>query len=213
VASLFATGMIMAALREVRRTGKGALLDISQRELTSFMIGEEILAASVDAARSDLPRTGNADEAMILQDCFLASDGRWIALTIENSIDAERCRAIVGRDEDLCDRITAWCAARPASDAADALVAAGLAAAPVRDGAALIRERKLAGQTLVWRENGEIVKGQPYGFDGAPLDISRDAPDLGQHTRDVLREVLGLDERTIEHLAKLGVTRSEPLEQ
>jgi crotonobetainyl-CoA:carnitine CoA-transferase CaiB-like acyl-CoA transferase len=213
VASLFATGMIMAALREVRRTGKGALLDISQRELTSFMIGEEILAASVDAERADLPRRGNADEAMILQDCFLASDGRWIALTIENRIDAERCRTIVGRDDDLGDRVAAWCAVRPASDAADVLTAAGLAAAAVRDGASLIRERQLAGQTLVWRENGEIVKGRPYGFDGTQLNISRDAPDLGQHTREVLREILALDEPTIEHLAKLGVTRSEPLEQ
>src|SRR6266852_1273582 len=103
VASLFATGVILTALREARRTGKGALLDISQRELTSFMIGEEILAASVDAARVVLLSTCNADEAMILQHCFLASDGRWIALTIENSIDAERCRVIVGGDEDLGD--------------------------------------------------------------------------------------------------------------
>ncbi|WP_426413363.1 CaiB/BaiF CoA transferase family protein [Bradyrhizobium ganzhouense] len=213
VASLFATGMIIAALREVRRTGKGALLDMSQRELTSFLIGEEILAASVEVARPDLPRKGNAAEAAILQDCFRASDGCWIALTIENGADADHCRAIVGGNEDLSDRLAAWCAARPASEAVDVLTAAGLAAASVRDGASLIRERQLAGQTLVWRENGEVVKGRPYGFDGAQLNISRDAPDLGQHTGEVLREVLGLDDSALQHLAKLGVTRSEPFEQ
>lgn len=213
VASLFATGMIISALREARRTGKGALLDMSQRELTSFLIGEEILAASVNSNRADLPRTGNADEAMVLQDCFLASDGRWIALTLESSIDVERCRAIVGADGDLSDGIAAWCAVGPAAEAADALAAQGLAAALVHNGASLIRERQLTGQTLVWRENGEIVKGRPYGFDGVQLDIRRDAPDLGQHTNEVLRDILGLDESTIELLARLGVTRSEPFEQ
>jgi crotonobetainyl-CoA:carnitine CoA-transferase CaiB-like acyl-CoA transferase len=213
VASLFATGMIITALREARRTGKGALLDLSQRELTSFLIGEEILAASVDAERGKSPRRGNADEGTVLQDCFLASDGRWVALTIEGSVDAERCRAIVGRDEGLGDCVASWCAVRPAAEAADVLLAAGLAAGLVRDGASLIRERRLAGQTLVWRGNGEVVKGRPYGFEGAELKISRDAPDLGQHTREVLSEVLGLDEPAIQRLAELGVTRSEPFEQ
>src|SRR5260370_2067425 len=98
---------------------------------------------------------GNADEAMILQDCFLASDGRWIALTIENDIDAERCRAIVGGDEELGDSVAAWCAAHPASGAVDVLAAAGLAAAPVRDRSSLIRERQLSGQTLGWPGNRE----------------------------------------------------------
>ncbi|WP_375784444.1 CaiB/BaiF CoA transferase family protein [Bradyrhizobium sp. Pha-3] len=213
VASLFATGMIITALREARRTGKGALLDLSQRELTSFLIGEEILAASVDAERGESPRRGNADEAAVLQDCFLASDGRWIALTIEDSIDAELCRAIVGGDEGLADCVASWCCVRPAAEAAQVLSTAGLAAAVVRDGASLIRERQLAGQTLVWRGNGEVVKGRPYSVDGVQLEISRDAPDLGQHTREVLSEVLGLDEPAIQHLAELGVTRSEPFEQ
>lgn len=213
VASLFAAGMIIAAIREARRSGKGALLDISQRELTSFLIGEEILAASVDVERAELPRRGNADEAMVLQDCFLASDGQWIALTIENCIDVERCSAIVGGDEDLGGRVAVWCAARPASEVVDVLRGAGLAVAPVHDGASLIRERQFAGQTLVWRESGEIVKGRPYGLDGAQLKINRDAPDLGQHTREVLCEVLGLDEPAIQRLAELGVTRSEPIEQ
>lgn len=45
VVCLFASGAIVAALLERDRAGDGAHLDLSQRELTSFLIGEELIAA------------------------------------------------------------------------------------------------------------------------------------------------------------------------
>ncbi len=60
VVCLFAAGAIVAALMERDRTGAGAHLDLSQRELTSFLIGEELIAA---AAGVPSPRRGNADPA------------------------------------------------------------------------------------------------------------------------------------------------------
>ncbi len=58
VVCLFASGAIVAALLERDRTGAGAHLDLSQRELTSFLIGEELVAA---AAGAPSPPRGNAD--------------------------------------------------------------------------------------------------------------------------------------------------------
>jgi crotonobetainyl-CoA:carnitine CoA-transferase CaiB-like acyl-CoA transferase len=208
VVSLFAAGMIIAALRETRRTGKGALLDISQREVTSFLIGEEILASSIDPERSDMGRSGNSEEGVILQDCFLASDRRWIALRLEDESDIARCRGAVGNEADLRTALASWCMARSAADAVAVLVAAGLA--PLHDGAALKRERQLAGHTLVWRRNGEVVKGMPYCFGGKGLAIECGAPDLGERTEEVLRDIVGLDEAAIRRLGELGVTRAEP---
>lgn len=60
VVCLFAAGAIVAALLERDRTGQGAHLDLSQRELTSFLLGEELLAA---AAGAPSPRRGNLDPA------------------------------------------------------------------------------------------------------------------------------------------------------
>jgi len=62
IVSLFATGIVIAAVMEARRSGQGAFLDFSQREVASFTLGEEILAASADPARRLLPR-GNSKKA------------------------------------------------------------------------------------------------------------------------------------------------------
>jgi crotonobetainyl-CoA:carnitine CoA-transferase CaiB-like acyl-CoA transferase len=60
VVCLFASGAIIAALVERERSGDGAHLDLSQRELTSFLLGEELIAA---AAGVPSPRRNNGDPA------------------------------------------------------------------------------------------------------------------------------------------------------
>ena len=58
VVCLFASGAMVAALLERDRTGQGAHLDLSQRVLTSFLLGEELLVAAAGAPSA---RRGNAD--------------------------------------------------------------------------------------------------------------------------------------------------------
>ena len=74
----------------------------------------------------------------------------------------------------------------------------------------LIREPALAGDTLAWLADGGLAKGMPYRFAGAPLVVERRAPDLGEHTGETLRELLGLDDEALKRLAELGVTAAEP---
>ena len=81
IVSLFASGMVITAIMEARRTGKGAFLDFSQREVASFTIGEEILAAAADPRRSQ-ERRGNAQESIAHQDTLRCRDGRWIAVSL-----------------------------------------------------------------------------------------------------------------------------------
>ena len=50
IVSIFAAGMVTLAMMEKRRTGKGARLDVSQRELASFLLGDHILAATAAPA-------------------------------------------------------------------------------------------------------------------------------------------------------------------
>lgn len=58
IVSIYAAGVVALAVMEQRRSGLGARLDISQRELASFLIGEEILAASaaLERPRKEAPQ-------------------------------------------------------------------------------------------------------------------------------------------------------------
>lgn len=54
VAFLFSDGAIISALAGRDKPGEGVHLDLSQRELTSFLLGEELLAAAASAPSARL---------------------------------------------------------------------------------------------------------------------------------------------------------------
>jgi crotonobetainyl-CoA:carnitine CoA-transferase CaiB-like acyl-CoA transferase len=193
IVSLFATGMVITAIMEARRIGKGCFLDFSQREVASFTIGEEILAAAADSAYRP-GRSGNRQEGVAQQDAYRCRDGRWVAVTL------------TAPDPSL----EAWCAARDGADAVATLLAKGIAAASCNDGADLLRDKALAGVTLVRNEGDGLVKGLPYRLDGRGAHVERTAPDLGQHTTEVLRELLGYNEAQLKALEAEGVTATTP---
>ena len=50
----------------------------------------------------------------------------------------------------------------------------------------------------------------PYRFGAAPLPVVTPAPTLGQHTRQVLMELLGLDVAELDALEADGVIGTQP---
>jgi crotonobetainyl-CoA:carnitine CoA-transferase CaiB-like acyl-CoA transferase len=193
IVSLFATGMVITAVMEARRSGQGCFLDFSQREVASFTLGEEILAASADPKRAQR-RCGNAQEGVAQQDTYKCKDGRWIAVTL------------AAADPTLA----VFCAGHDSAAAVEALLAKSIPAALCNDGVDVLRDKALAGVTLARDDKGGLVKGLPYLLDGKGIDIERAAPDLGQHTEAVLRELLGYDDKALRRLADAGVTSTTP---
>ena len=193
IVSLFATGIVIAAVMDARRTNNGAFLDFSQREVASFTLGEEILAASADPTHRLVPR-GNNEAGVAQQDSYRCADGKWLAVTFDTPDPS----------------MAAFCADKDRKAALTTLLAKGIAAAPCLDGNDLLRDTKLQGVTLVRDERGGLVKGLPYTLDGKGLVIERPAPDLGQHTDEVLRELLGYDDARLKQLNDSGVTSTTP---
>ena len=107
VVAIFAAGMVAAAWRYRRMTGQGAHLDMSQRELTSFLVGEAFGVAGSHPARQ-----GNADPAYALQECFRAAEGTWLALSVLPDQVAALDALAAGGGVDRTGRVACWIGSR-----------------------------------------------------------------------------------------------------
>lgn len=206
VAAIFAAGMIATALRAVREGGPAVHLDLSQRELTSFLVGDAFVAASTGGATGP---QGNAAEPYLLQDCFLAADGIWVAISICPA-DVERLAPIVGTgpgdgERRLHETVSRYVAAFPSERVVASLRDAGLAAAPVLDGAGVMQLEGTAWSHALARVDGDTAKGFPFQIDTMPLAVASAAPAIGADTRRILTEIAGYTRSEIADLAEAGV--------
>jgi crotonobetainyl-CoA:carnitine CoA-transferase CaiB-like acyl-CoA transferase len=196
VVAVFAASMVMTAWHARLGGAGGAHLDISQRDLTSFLCGEAF--AAPDQAR----RRGNGQDGFALQDSVACADGRWIAASVlpERAPGAARLfGGLTIRD------FARWAGERAASVALSALHAEGIEAAEVLTGDAV-----LAGMGKDWTRAvrptaaGDLAKG--ILFDGGPAGPAAPAPTafFGADTRAVLRRIGGFSEAEIADLLAAG---------
>ena len=172
VGSVFAAAAIVASLHAVQRSGVGVHLDISQRELTTYLLGDAIMASAHEGAAA----RGNASPEYLLQDTFATKDG-WIAISLKDETEVMRALALANpsvtraNDPNLAfcrQALSAWAAGERSQDICDRLKTSGLAASAVWNGqdAWAYAQRSLGGaiQPLARSPSGEIVKGFPLHF-------------------------------------------------
>ncbi len=215
VGSVFAAAAIVAALRGTARFGTGVHLDISQRELATFLLSEEI---GGDGAS----KRGNASPEYLLQDVFATRDG-WAAVSIGNGQELTRALALAAPDRASTDTwdtdvskaaLGAWMTGETSERACSLLNARGVAAAPVLDGQAAWAYAQQAAdgaiRPLARSPSGDVVKGFPLHFPQSPIAVTCSAPDLGQHTHAVLGDILGLKPDELAELAQHDVIGTRP---
>ncbi len=108
--------------------------------------------------------------------------------------------------------MAAWTRERGADDAAAALQAAGVSAAPVWDSDELRADPHLAARgAIVTVEHAAIGSerhaGNPIRLSRTPIVTAGPSPLLGEHTAAVLERWLGLGAADVEHLRAAGVCR------
>ena len=223
---------ILTAVYHRQRTGRGQHVEIPQVEAAMQFIGDHILHAIWSGV--DPARRGNDVDWAAPHDAFPAlGEDEWVAIAV--ATDAEffsMCRVIgcpeliddlrfATLEKRLANRraldvpITSWTSRQSKHEAAAALQAAGVAAAPVQKGRDVAGSEYLAARgfftELDHPEAGRHkYQGLPFHLSLTPGGQRSAAPSLGQHTHAILRDVLGRDEGEIARLEAAGTTATKP---
>jgi crotonobetainyl-CoA:carnitine CoA-transferase CaiB-like acyl-CoA transferase len=155
---------------------------------------------------------------------------RWVAIAVRTAEEWRAlCRAMglaqfEGHDglqtlegrraaaDEIDAAIGAWTATRDRYDVMEALQAAGVPAGAVQHSDDKgDRDPQLASRGFYWRVDDEIVgskryEGVPLATDEFATSITTPAPWMGEHTREVLRTVLGYSDAQVDELSAAGVT-------
>jgi crotonobetainyl-CoA:carnitine CoA-transferase CaiB-like acyl-CoA transferase len=214
---MFLAGGIAAALFERARTGRGVVVDVSLLAGAVWTMAPDIVASSVlgtepprfDAARAHMsPLIGP----------YLTADNRWLML---NMLAGEKywdqaCRALtlddwVGQPEhntgDQRPRFAEVIATRPIAEWDARLRAEGCIFAKMATPPEVLEDPQVLELDYVPHHpvhaTGRLASS-PVQFDDEPVTMTRGAPDVGEHTREILTEV-GVTDADLDALAAGGV--------
>jgi crotonobetainyl-CoA:carnitine CoA-transferase CaiB-like acyl-CoA transferase len=120
-------------------------------------------------------------------------------------------------EEQLDAVIAAWAAGRDAEAEAAALLALGVSAAPVYNLRTVLDCPQLVARGFFAEvehpEAGRHLQaGVPWKLSRTPAAVTRPAPMLGEHSREVLAAFLGISDGEYEELVALGITGDMPPE-
>lgn len=205
VVSLFAAGAVLSALVARQSSGKGARVDISQRELAAFMLGELLVGGCTSEAQAG--RTGAPAAWSTL---IRSGDGRWVAVTLANAAALSAAIAQMGGVGTCGLAFEAAAACLSAEDVIAAVRGSGGSAEAALTAAELATAVSPSGLAFAQDPDGRPTKGLPWkhGDDAAPIRMS--APPLGRDNREVAMDLLGLDEERYEKLVADGVFADAP---
>ena len=206
--------------------GPGQMIDVAIIEPILHLMGAQ--ATIYDQLGKVQGRTGNTTTNNAPRNVYKTREGRWVAISTSAQSIAERVIRLVGRPDlidepwfrsgperarhsDLLDQVVGgWIGERSLDEVMSAFEEAGAAVAPIYDIAQVCEDPqyKALGSiaTVADPVLGPIkMQNLMFRMSETPGRISHPGPRLGEHTDDVLREILGLSDARIGELHASGV--------
>jgi crotonobetainyl-CoA:carnitine CoA-transferase CaiB-like acyl-CoA transferase len=229
---LGAVASLAALVGRAREVNAGVHVEVAQVETVTGMLGDLIAAEGVEPG-SVVPM-GNRSEVGAPWGLYrCAGEEEWLAITCRDDADWQGLVAAMGSPtwatdaayagvegrrtgaDEIDARIGEWTAAQSKDAVARACQAQGVPAAPMLTGVEMTTDAQYVARGFAVQIDQPGVG--PLVLDGAAFrgarmagpDIRR-APDLGEHTRQIAREQLGLDDDEIDRLLAAGVLETTP---
>jgi benzylsuccinate CoA-transferase BbsF subunit len=225
VAPYFGAMAVVAALLQRELSAEGQHVEVSQYEAAIQLLDTQLLEHLSNGVEP--ARRGNRSAEMVPHGVFACrGDDRWVAIAARDSTEWQQLamamerpdlalrpdlQSIDGRracEDDLEHAITAWTSVRDNWEIAHVLQARGVPASPVEDVGDLVArdEGMLDHYARLEHPYGIdlLAQYQPVTWNGDRLPIAR-APLVGEHNRQVLGELLHLDDARFDELVASGV--------
>ncbi|HEY7493027.1 MAG TPA: CoA transferase [Candidatus Tectomicrobia bacterium] len=227
VACRFAGLALLAALAYRRRTGTGQYIDLSQYEASLHLLAPILLDYAANGRL--VQRTANfCDRAAPHGIYRCKGEDRWCAIVVSSEAEWQAFCQVLGSPgwtrgarfatlgarlqhaSDLDRRVEAWTRPLPSFTVMELLQQAGVPAGVVQNGTDLHRDPQLQHRgffvELEHPRMGRVrYDGHQFHLSESPGALWSPAPLLGQHTDDVLRDILGLTPSAITQLRQHGV--------
>ena len=227
-----AAGVLLAALRYRKRTGKGMYIDVSQQESAVSLIGADVLAYQLTGEEPQ--RRGNRSPYFAPHNSYrCAGEDRWVAIAVTNDEEWRQLAQLVGgselsadprfatlagrleNEDQLDDLISGWTVDKKAYDLCHLLQREGVPASPVMGGPDLLADPHYAARGTFVRVNHEQVgektyPGIPWKMSATPGKARWASPTLGQHNRQIYGELLAMPTDDIAALEEQGIIGTIP---
>jgi len=223
---------IFAALRHKRKTGEGQYIELCQIEAPLCVLPTSVMDYMMNGRVEN--RMGNQHFDFAPHGIYqvlgknLFGNNRWIAISVQSEDEWQALKAAMGMPEwaeqakfaanaermanqaELNELIESWTVNFDGDELLKRLVKAKVRAGLVKDAREVLNDPQLNYRKhFVYLDHSvmgyHVYNNSPVHMSKTPAVLNQAAPILGEHTKQVMQDLLNMDEATFEDLQKDGV--------